>query len=306
LNAINFEFALTKDTNLYVNNWLNLHKKDKYFLYSNSCDLLLISGFKLCIEKDTNYFEQIILEYVDLGLKLKYFDTRLEYDENRFYKEIEAYFNTTRGILFKNKLNELQKFTQMDIDLVELFTTDQAIREYFEHWLMCLETDELEMEKKCNSMRHFDSLGFHKLIKILQDPIYSYSCYGYQDKIDVSLIHLFKYSENFKYSDTKSLQEFVDSLLKIKVLQGKFSNSNYGFLMDRPFGKYLGFNQIYGTHFGSGLRSIAADLVSPEKADDRRAEIFLPPLWQDALIDNFPLPEGYPLPEEAKVYFKDR
>jgi hypothetical protein len=91
---------------------------------------------------------------------------------------------------------------------------------------------------------------------------------------------------------------YLDSVYLAAVYAGEFSNSEYAFLKDYAISSGRGSDNprsLYGSsvNVGRGKREIMDPIVDIKNVDKRRAEIFLPPLWVDAILWNFELPEDY-------------
>jgi len=173
-------------------------------------------------------------------------------------------------------------------------------------------SDSLNQEILMTLIRHTDSANFESLIRL-------YDLYGFPSSTKVGqgglgflYAHLFISCLPIYSSSGISSIGFIDSIMLKAVKNLEFNNRTYAFWKDNSTSPHSDAcpnpYSIFGTpmNLGGNKKAILNPIQDIKNVDKRRAEIFLPPLWQDALIDNFPLPEGYPLPEEAKVYFKDR
>jgi hypothetical protein len=91
---------------------------------------------------------------------------------------------------------------------------------------------------------------------------------------------------------------YLDSVYLAAVYAGECSNSNYAFLKDYAISSGRGSDNprsLYGSsvNVGRGKHEIMDPIVDIKNVDKRRADIFLPPLWVDAILWNFELPEDY-------------
>jgi hypothetical protein len=172
-------------------------------------------------------------------------------------------------------------------------------------------SDSLNQEILMTLMRNTDSSNFENLIRL-------YDLYGFPSASRVGkgglgylYAHLYGCPGVVSSSGIQS-QVFFDSILPIAVMNLEISNRSYAFEKDYSTSAhsssckepYCTFGSLI--NMGQGKRAIMGEIIDIENVDKRRAEIYLPPLWQDALIYNFDLPDGYPLPEEATKYFQKR
>lgn len=171
--------------------------------------------------------------------------------------------------------------------------------------------DSLNMKIMYSLMKHTDSICFENIITLIDN-------YGFPSESRVGkgglgylYAHLYGCPGVVSSSGIQS-QVFFDSILPIAVMNLEISNRSYAFEKDYSTSAHSSScNEPYCTfgssiNMGQGKRAITGEIIAIENVDKRRAEIYLPPLWVDALIYNFVLPDGYPLPEEAKKYFQKR
>jgi hypothetical protein len=108
------------------------------------------------------------------------------------------------------------------------------------------------------------------------------------------LVHLYGPGRDQVHQGVSSTQ-FLDSVMLKAVLEGELSPREYIFMHDIPEYPY---NFETKSTYGSAVRGkvgyyIPNEIIDIKNIDKRRAEIYLPPLWVDALLDGFELPEGY-------------
>ncbi|HLG03295.1 MAG TPA: hypothetical protein VI731_06845 [Bacteroidia bacterium] len=147
----------------------------------------------------------------------------------------------------------------------------------------------LKMLKKedANALMHYaDSLNITEFITSLKK--------GDVPPTSWLLYHL--YDEHDKYFP------FLDSCLLRHIFAGKSAPGAYAFWYDRQCVYVQNRPQKYGEYISNGIFDLNAKTPSRptiegklnvDSVDFYRAQIGLPPLWQDALRINFELPAGY-------------
>lgn len=318
INDLRFDLFQSKDSVKYYQKWIEMNAANASFFYYNSDELLDVCEFIL--KQDDSGTKNIVvnnlvLQYTGLGLTLKYLESRLIESKQEF-RAVNEYWQSEYGVELKKHVNQSERHLISDPVCSAILATDQAARNYLDFFYQKFEEDSLNskvvlyvQELHSSAIRQLDSLNFHLLIEVLNTVDLDnrgLSYYDYSNNLSVVIFHHFKGCKPLHIFDDLSSIILLDSILRKLVLKGKFSNRDYAFLADRPFGMECDFPQTYGTHFGGSMGLFAAGLIEPNTVDQRRAEIYLPPLWQDALIYNFELPDGYPLPEEAKKYFPQK
>jgi hypothetical protein len=108
------------------------------------------------------------------------------------------------------------------------------------------------------------------------------------------LVHLYGPGRDQVHQGVSSTQ-FLDSVMLKAVKEGELSPREYIFMHDIPEYPY---NFETKSTYGCAVRGkvgyyIPNEIIDIKNIDKRRAEIYLPPLWVDALLDGFELPEGY-------------
>lgn len=178
--------------------------------------------------------------------------------------------------------------------LTELYACDQGIRN--------LSYDVLrKTEFEYSVLKYLDSINLQGLATLLVENGNSFfKKAGTNGSYFLVLWHTLKNCDSSLCGENLCYKTISD-ILKNAVMNGVYPNRQYAYLIDRA-----NFLCDKPNVYGEYLKIVGGAYLDIETIDQRRAEIYLPPLWQDALIYNFELPDGYPLPEEAKKYFQKR
>jgi hypothetical protein len=137
-----------------------------------------------------------------------------------------------------------------------------------------------------------DSLTFAAIYDAVND-------YGFFTKSKIRgglgplLVHLYGPGRDQVHQGVSSTH-FLDSVMLKAVKEGEFEPQEYAFMKDDPNPYSLETKSTYGSVTrGKDGCFIPNEILDIKNIDKRRAEIYLPPLWVDALLDSFELPEGY-------------
>ncbi|MFT5725571.1 MAG: hypothetical protein ACI9JN_002696 [Bacteroidia bacterium] len=110
-------------------------------------------------------------------------------------------------------------------------------------------------------------------------------------------IHYYRSNDYLFFSDgVTGRHKYMDSITLQAVKDGLESNREYAYMKDSgcKFGRDV-ILSTYGVFIKKDRdgKIISSEILDIKNIDKRRAEIFLPPLWVDAFIYGFKLPEGY-------------
>jgi hypothetical protein len=156
--------------------------------------------------------------------------------------------------------------------------------------------DSLKEKVAREAMTLADSLNFNSLVRAIEtrgfpSPVKARGGLG-----PLALHHFIESHPTYSQDGVNSYL-YLDSVYLEAVFSGELSNSEYAYMKDNAISGYGSDNprSLYGSsvNVGGGKREIMDPIVDIQNVDKRRAEIFLPPLWVDALLWNFELPEDY-------------
>ena len=157
--------------------------------------------------------------------------------------------------------------------------------------------DSIKKKVQWEAIALADSINFNTLVYMMEtrgffSPVKTRGGLG-----PISVHHFIEKSPNISKQRKNSFL-YLDSVYLAAVYAGEFSNSEYAFLKDYAISSGRGSDNprsLYGSsvNIGRGKREIMDPIIDIKNVDKRRAEIYLPPLWVDAILLNFELPEDY-------------
>jgi hypothetical protein len=273
---------------------------------------------RIFVTIDKNYVNNItrLYEKNESQLALKIFEKRLNLGLNT--ELIQSYLKNESFKTFFNepKVKELMfhydSFNQnylskLDVyffaEISSLYNSDQFVRDlnYSNIAFEGIENGEIEEGIKNKYLELMDSLNAEYFLELIQEKGFpTFDQVGVNSVYFIVLMHNFSNCNSYNFKGVDYFM-FMDSCLKSNVILGNFSNKNYSFLVDRSRLHKCGTPGYYGSGYTLMMNDPIGDL---EDIDQRRAEIFLPPLWVDLFLNDLSVPEGYVLPKEAERYFK--
>lgn len=287
----------------------------------NNCFFSLLEKAQKFYVHQKNY-SQLYLTFVkqaQCGLRkgmINYFKTDEQYQDffssvygqkllDRF-DSLEAEYLKSLNILYFSRVHILLEKDQFPRNLLYGSEENMWMGEKLEVFKNL--PDSLNMEIVYSLMRHIDSLCFEEIIQLVNTYGFPSNAKVGQGGLGYILAHIYGCPGMVSGSGIRS-QEFFDSILPIAVENLEISNTNYAFEKDYATSTHSNrCSEPYSTYgssmnIGQGKRAILEKIIDIKNVDKRRAEIYLPPLWIAAILENFDLPEDYPVPEEARKFF---
>lgn len=313
------DFATTKDT-------LSLLKFYDSCLDAYSQKLLTNIEFEdnsafdmACRLKQYEIAERLLNHYIKSGTSIY----QIEYWAKNIY---EDFFLSPEGLnVVKNytHFHEIYK-KNLQIEYFSQITSLSALDQYSRSILSKEKLHNIGFDFKLNTFNYIndstrsqiesdliritDSLGFVRVVELIKKYGYPSESKAGKGSLGFLLAHYHGNHRNIYIYDQSSTS-FFDSIMLLAVSNGDINNRLYAMHKDYPDYPYdVNFANIYGTGIRTtkNLYLLPNEIVDIKNVDKRRSQIFLPPLWVDALIYNFELPIEYPVPEEAKPYFQNR
>ena len=225
----------------------------------------------------------------------------LHMDQISSYRSADKEFNEILEIRrFARCLEKYEEFRKVYINSIDLDLQNQLTELYArDQFARDLSYDLLKGTTFENSStKYVDSINLRDLANIFVENGNSFfKKAGHNSSYFLVLWHALSNCGSDQCGDT-GCYDVINRFLKQAVLNGLYPNSTYAFVIDRA-NHLCGLPSVYGEY----TKIVGGSYQDLKLIDERRAEIFLPPLWQDALIQGYALPKGYTIPEEGKQYF---
>lgn len=235
------------------------------------------------------------------ALKTGWFTDEL-FDKNK----IDSFTQTKMGKLyFKNKENWFeQNLTNRNYKAVYLNhtinATDQFVRSwYLESSKQNFKNDSLINVTYTNILIETDNKNFKEFKQFVKDNGFpGRKMYAGKTILTAFIIHIFKYSDILDSNCSKFDKDkfyYLDSLLKIQVINGEFKPSDYAYCYDYSVSSdsvtyfaHPSFSRINGKRFHFNY-----PVIDPKNLNKRRAEIGLMSIEDQCKIYGVPLPPNY-------------
>lgn len=301
LNSVVKDFVLKKDTVAYYKNILKLCKhsgkefsdltassklfKEVYFTLGKSKTEKLLE----CLTKNSIYFDSYLKRVIK---------------ESKSGNDIGYLKNLDLDhILKKNRRHYKTLYERFEhngcIDANNFYWPDQLGRSIASEFNCVNNSGSREI------ISFTDSLNLINLFYLIEEQGFPTSEVNASFGYFILFFHTFARPCNYNFSFPNGVDaiSYLDSVLLIEVFKGKFRNREYAYLKDLQLSHSGcgGTAQLYGSFFVE--RRDNFPIFDIKNIDMRRADIYLPPLWVDALLYGFALPIGYDIPEEVKQFF---
>jgi hypothetical protein len=293
LNSSLKEFAITKDTASYLSNQYDLAKEYGSLYIDLSFRTKIIEDFYTVFgERKTRKFISILAR--KSIVMDSYFKTLSEsklFGSDTFYREINLTKIINKNSKYYDKLfSNYNLFNSVSAN--SFYDPDQLARHISGDY-NCVNKSNIS-----NVIYYSDSLNLIRLYHLLEDQGFPKSnnvgAFGYF----ILFFHTIARPCNYQFElpNGKNAMQYFDSVLLKEVELGNFDNHEYGFFVDEAltYSSCGKFHQTYGVLYRE-TKDIYP-IMNIETVDERRAQIFLPPLWVDSINYGFELPKEYPLP----------
>lgn len=308
INGIVKEFVVEKDTVAFYKNILTLSKKQAGYFAELTASSKLIRNFYSVLGKRKT--ERLL---INLGSNSINYDDFLKTELSEREKEGGTGYYLANldvdlsDVLRKTKKNYKNLYAKFELskgtEANEFFYTDQLGR-YISDDFDCIRTS----GGGSSVVFYTDSLNLVRLYQVIEKSGFPKPKITGQFDYFILFFHTFARScdYTFNFFNGVDAMTYLDSVLIAEVKNGNFWNSQYAYFKDlqQEYYNCSGKTQLYGSFFIQ--RGDSYPVADIQNLDSRRAAIYLPPLWQDALFHNFELPDGYPLPDEAKKFFEKK
>jgi hypothetical protein len=295
LNATLKEFAISKDTASYLTNQYHLVKKfgSKYVDLSFKTKVLKEYYTVFGKKKTEKFISTLAKNSIDIDSHLKRLSKSNLTGSNTFLNNIDL-----EKIVSKNRKYYKNLFSEYNllnsISANSFHAPDQLSRIIIGDYT-CLNDHGVS-----NVIYYSDSLNLINLYHLIEDEGFpknnNVGAFGYF----ILFFHTIARPCNYQFElpNGKNVIHYFDSVLLSEVYLGNFSNTEYAFFKDNSltYSSCGNSQQSFGILFNEGVDIFTIEDI--ETVDERRAKIFLPPLWVDSVIYGFKLPEGYPIPSE--------
>lgn len=227
---------------------------------------------KLCLDYgDTKAAYKVMAYFVKGGLSAE--KTVALFTESK--DSIVTQFCTStkvQKLLNKQSAYRAKYLKKIDIDQY-LFFEQLVIHDQFLRNVENLDDSTINIAYLGAKMDSMNILAFYHFIESNGFP--ANSIFNNSDHMDALLFHMFKDCQTgFVLPNGINSILYFDSTLLEAVLIGHFSNSNYAFLVDRPFSFACPRELLYGeTYLLFG--PLAGELASPQQINNRRELIYL-------------------------------
>jgi hypothetical protein len=295
LNATLKEFAISRDTASYLTNQYLLAKKHGPLYIDLTFNFTILENFY--IEFGKLKTKKFVTSLVQNSIYMDSYYKTLSKSEligsDSFYKELNL-----SKIIKENAKNYEKLFSSYNllqsVNANSFYAPDQLSRTIIGDYT-CLNDNGVS-----NVIYYSDSLNLINLYHLIEDEGFpknnNVGAFGYF----ILFFHTIARPCNYQFElpNGKNAIHYFDSVLLKETLLGNFSNHEYAYLKDKSltYSSCGKFHQTYGVLYRETKTEYP--IMNVEKVDERRAKIFLPPLWVDSVIYGFKLPEGYPIPSE--------
>lgn len=253
---------------------------------------------------------------INLSLELKYYKITYKllkhkmlktgwFSDELFVPQFADFIKTSFGNKYLKNRDKWEQINQKSIDPIsyglykQINATDQLIRDgSIYEYLKPVKNDSLIKIVEMKFFEGIDNINYSTFIKsIKNDGFPGLNKLGGKELFDVFIIHIFKYNRNgiFETDYDKNKFLFLDSELRIQVLNGNFSNYTFAYCYDYSLAKdsvsYFGIPNLKFVNKQKIFYYFPIEDI--ENVDKRRKEIGLMPLWKQNEIFNIPLPPNY-------------
>lgn len=295
-----YKLVVEKDTNALVRFYEEI--VNQKIIYHPQLDFDFASNLGILYQyKYSSLARKMLKIHLEMGLSLEQVKFNVENTENfkglisdsLSQKILEQYDSLHRKYISNLDLNRL--FQIAAISERDFFCRELYFSNFVKQW-----KNKNEPEKKLANelMAYTDSLNaisFYEYIVNNGFPIFNQV--GQTSTFIIVLMHNFTSCRDYIIGG-ESYYSFIDSVLLEQVNVGNFSNKTYAYLIDRSRNDICKLPVMYATRSYLKKKEPIFDI---RNLDKRRAEIYLPPLWVDALTYGFDLPADYPLPPDCHL-----
>jgi len=228
------------------------------------------------------------------------------FSDELFVKEFEIFIKTNLGKKYLKYRDEWKKLNKKTIEPIsyglckQIDATDQLIRGgKIETYLKPIKNDSLIDLIYWNIFSKTDSLNFLLFKRnLIYNGFPGINQTGGKELIGTFIIHVFKYKRDGKFKNEfdKENYYFLDSLLKIQVLNGNLSNNTFAYSYDYSLTtdsiSYYAYPRFFRNDLGKRVL-INYPVIDPENLNKRRAEIGLMTIEKQCQVYNSQLPPNY-------------
>jgi hypothetical protein len=280
---------------------IDLCKNNNLFISSND-DILKIQTI-LALKDDNVAINDLFIYMIKRGINI---DEYNNLKNNEF--ALKPFFKTKYASFIDNKFDSLYKLhiqtrnLSLDFRMVSLLTQDQYSRRVLNiNGVSRFIASDTIAKLKNFIFNTSDCEIRNSIVLLIKDSSFlkincntNYSL----GLLRILLLHNF-FNRELNQTDSScsylKFYNFIEPQIRKLVNIGKFKNLSYAFLIDRAncWGNSDSAKQIYGTHLDNDKKTLLYPIFDIENVDKRRAEIFLPSLYQASIIEGFKLPKEY-------------
>lgn len=263
--------------------------------------------------KDFEKLESVFTKQIKCGLRKGQFE--FIFNSTNF----SDFFNSTYGKKVKGSYDQLFKEHQLRLNLGyytevaalvqnDIFSRNLLYGNFenslFQNYIGVFKNIDDSLNKQIQStvVGYNDSVCFEQLIRL-------YDKYGFPSNTKVGRGGLGMLYAHFFLSCTPVVSSngihsdiFLDSIMKKAVKNYEYNASEYAFWKDNSVSPHSRScpkpYSIYGTpkNISRHKKKILDFIIDIDQIDKRRSEINIPPLWVDAILNQYELPTKYKIP----------
>jgi hypothetical protein len=302
LNQANSNYYITKDSNAALLGYIKAFDLAENKLSVLSPEIRLRAILLAATLNNYKIVQQMFFDAIEDGMNLESIQVH-----KRKHPELNGFFNSEYAMALNTEYTHLRNTysTERDVGFEDQLLTFFELDMFARNISGIPNIGKYATDKKLFGLiiSYSDCDMRPRLLSLLQsknmdEKLRDNRAMGFLTFLMTHNLRNFELNPELSLCSDTTFYQSVQPILLHFVLIGKLINLDYAYCIDRAqCWNNSGANayQIYGTHFTKidGKKVLTYPIKDIANVDKRRAEIFLPSLYEASIIENFQLPLDY-------------